>query len=471
MQIPIISGIYTSENADILQSYPHNMMPVMMDSNLSKGYLRPAWGVTHTEFSGSFLSNVSDRGSRFYKDRHMRVIGACLYSISQDGSETLWDCFNNFNPTGNDFVKMVNSFDYLAIIESGHLYLWDETNPSGELIEVTDSDLGYVVDVEFIDGYFMTTDGQYLVVTELNDPTSVSNLKYGSAEVDPDPIIGLIVVNNQVYAMGRYTIEAFYNRGGNLFPFARIDGSRMNRGLIGTHAKCQIDNTIYFLGSGKNESPAIWAGINSQTQKISTDQIDTILRGYSEVDLKKVIFEKVVDKSTSQIWIRLEDIILVYDQALSAIVGQPIWFTMDTGPTNVCWAYDKWYVGNNIGEIGYLDRSLSTVFGKSRDWSFQTRFIYNEGNGAIINEIELVALPGRSALGINPTIWTSYTIDGETYSQEWAISAGTQGNRTKRLCWFQQGHLQNYRIQKFRGNSDSHISIARIEAQIEGLAY
>jgi hypothetical protein len=161
----------------------------------------------------------------------------------------------------------------------------------------------------------------------------------------------------------------------------------------------------------------------------------------------------------------------VYDQALSAIIGQPIWFTMDTGPTNVCWAYDRWYVGNSIGEIGYLDRSISTVFGQSRDWSFQTKFIYNESKGAIINQLELVALPGRTALGVNPTIWTSYTLDGEIYSQEWPISAGMQGDRLKRLCWFQQGHMRNYRGQKFRGNSDSHISIARLEAQIEGLMY
>ncbi len=51
------------------------------------------------------------------------------------------------------------------------------------------------------------------------------------------------------------------------------------------------------------------------------------------------------------------------------------------------------------------------------------------------------------------------------------IRAGTIGNTKKRLAWFQQGNMRNWRIQRFRGDSDSHIAFARLEAQIEGLAY
>jgi hypothetical protein len=37
--------------------------------------------------------------------------------------------------------------------------------------------------------------------------------------------------------------------------------------------------------------------------------------------------------------------------------------------------------------------------------------------------------------------------------------------------WFQQGHMRNWRIQRFRGSSDAHISIARLEAQLEPLVF
>jgi hypothetical protein len=104
-------------------------------------------------------------------------------------------------------------------------------------------------------------------------------------------------------------------------------------------------------------------------------------------------------------------------------------------------------------------------------WEFGTLIVYNESNGAIFNEMELVSLTGSIVLGKNPKISPSYSLDGQTYSQEKFISVGTIGNRQKRLAWFQQGHMRNWRIQRFRGDSDAHVSYVRLEAQIEPLAY
>jgi hypothetical protein len=104
-------------------------------------------------------------------------------------------------------------------------------------------------------------------------------------------------------------------------------------------------------------------------------------------------------------------------------------------------------------------------------WEFGTMIIYNEGNGALFNELELVCLTGRVALGINPIITTSYSIDGMSYSQEKPLRIGTTGNMRKRLAWFQQGHMRNWRIQRFKGDSQAHLSLVRLEAQIEPLAY
>ena len=103
-------------------------------------------------------------------------------------------------------------------------------------------------------------------------------------------------------------------------------------------------------------------------------------------------------------------------------------------------------------------------------WQFGTTMLYNSSFGAVVHELELVCLPGRVQVTDDPVIWTSYSIDGETWSQERAISAGKQGDRTKRLRWLQQGFWANYRIQRFSGTSDAHISFARLEAQVEALS-
>jgi hypothetical protein len=115
--------------------------------------------------------------------------------------------------------------------------------------------------------------------------------------------------------------------------------------------------------------------------------------------------------------------------------------------------------------------NISTHYGQKVRWEFGTTIVYNEGRGAIIQNLELVGLTGSVAYGTDPTINTSYSTDGETWSQQKFIKAGKTGQRAKRLVWFQQGWMRNWRIQRFQGTSDAHMSFARLEAAIEPLAY
>jgi hypothetical protein len=47
------------------------------------------------------------------------------------------------------------------------------------------------------------------------------------------------------------------------------------------------------------------------------------------------------------------------------------------------------------------------------------------------------------------------------------IRVGKTGELQKRLVWFLQGLMKRLRIQRFRGDSDSMISIARLEVKLE----
>jgi len=84
--------------------------------------------------------------------------------------------------------------------------------------------------------------------------------------------------------------------------------------------------------------------------------------------------------------------------------------------------------------------------------------------------VELVVIAGHVSANVDPTVWTSYSLDGETWSQERPRTAGRQGRRNVRVSWLQQGSMRNWRIQKFRGTSDAHLTVARLEAQVEALA-
>ncbi|WP_347016436.1 hypothetical protein H2788_14235 [Acinetobacter seifertii] len=464
MQIPILSGIYTDANSDFRTSYPRNLIPVPKENGLANGYLRPAEGIIP-------ICDVSgiDRGGINWNGICFRVCGNRLVKISDDGSVT---DIGEIGGTG--YCNFDYSFDYLAINSKPYLYLY---NPSKGLKQVLDGDLGKVNDVIWIDGYFMSTDGQYLIITELKDPFQVNPLKYGSSEVDPDPINALFKLRNEVYALNRYTTEVFSNVGGENFPFSRIDGAMSTRGTLAANTCCLFLETIAFLGSGKNEPISIYLSVNGTTQKIATREIDQILRNYSEEQLTNCLVESRILEGHQWLYVHLPDKTLVYDAAASQATNQQVWFFLCSGfgetrylAQNHVWCYDKWIVGHPLeNKLGILNVSSGEHWGEVVEWEFSTSIIYNESHGAIFHQLELVSLPGRTIFGESPTICTQYSVDGMEWSNQKYISAGKTGQRDKRLVWFQQGHMNNWRIQKFTGTSESRLSVARLEALLEPL--
>jgi hypothetical protein len=468
MQIPILNGIYTDSTPELRTAYPVNLVPVPKQSGISNGFLRPGDGIV-SNGTGPGI----DRGGINWQGDLYRVMGTKLVEINSAGTVTV---LGDVGGPTNQLVTFDYSFDELAIASGGRLYYWDGST----LTQVTDPDLGLVLDVVWVDGYFMTTDGEFLVVTELSDPTQVNPLKYGSSEVDPDPVVALLKLRNEVYALNRNTIEVFDNVGGDLFPFARIDGAQIQKGVIGTQGCCVFIDRIAFLGSARNEAPGIYVGAAAVTEKISTQEIDNLLLEYTEAQLALVKLEARNDKNHEHLYIHLPDRTIVFDASASKALETAVWFTLTTTlagfaqyrARNMVWVYDKWMVGDpQSSNIGYLVQDTGHHWGQQVRWEFGTLIVYNESNGAIFNEMELVSLTGSIALGDNPQISTSYSLDGQSYSQEKFISVGTIGNRKKRLAWFQQGHMRNWRIQRFRGDSDAHVSYVRLEAQIEALAY
>lgn len=471
MQIPILNGIYVDSNAEFRTSYPRNYIPVPKKQGISNGYMKPADGIVLFAVGPGV-----DRGGINWNGICYRVMGSKLVSVNADGTvTTLGDVGNDGKPVSLDY-----SFDRLAISSNKNLFYY----MNGVLTQVLDADLGQVNTLIWVDGYFMTTDGVNLVVTDLNDPTSVNPLKYGSAEADPDQIVGLLKVADEPYAVGRYTIEVFQNVGGNLFPFQRILGAMIQRGAIGTYAMCvlQLNNFIgvAFLGSARNEPPSVWYGVNGTSTKLSTREIDTILQGYTEAQLSTVVVEPRIDKNQTLIYVHLPDQTLVYDADGSQAVGEPVWFTLTSGADTsnttyrarrLVWVYNQWISGDpTSNNVGYYTSKVSSHYGTAVGWIFGTMIIYNQAKSAIFHELELIGLPGHVALGKNPTIWTSYSVDGEMWTQERPRTAGVQGRRQTRVNWLQMGAFtNNYRIQRFRGNSDAHFPIAALEARIEPL--
>jgi len=153
MQIPVVNGIYADTSPDFRTSYPVNMVPVPKATGLSQGYLRIADGVVSIGSGPGIMRGQIEWDGTIYA-----VMGTKFGSIDSAGT------FTTIGDVGSGgTVSMSYGFTYLAITSGGRLYLYDKTT----LAQNTDVHLGTALCVVWVAGYYMTTDGENLVVTEL----------------------------------------------------------------------------------------------------------------------------------------------------------------------------------------------------------------------------------------------------------------------------------------------------------------
>lgn len=464
MQIPIVSSIYADVSPDFRTGYPVNLRPVPKAQGISQGYLRTEDGLRLLG-TGPGVS----RGGMVWNGVLYRVFGTKLCTVSGGTVAVIGDV------GAGGPVSMAYSFDRLAIASGGRLYYLQ----GGTLTRVTDGDLGVVKNVVWADGYFITTDGEFIVVTELNDPTQVDPLKYGSSEVDPDPVLAVRKLRNQIFAVNRYTVETFQNVGGSGFPFQVIRGGQSHKGAIGPDASVVYGNGIAVLGGGRDEAIAVYICINGGHTKISDQQIDDLLTEYNEAELSTAYMEVVEARNHSTLMIHLPDKTLCFDARASEAAGRLVWFVLAGGAEAndrylgryFVWHNNEWTVTDpTTGRFGVVDHNSALRWGDPDGWKFGIPIIYNEARGGIIKSLELVSLIGHTA-GTQPVVMAQWSEDGVTLSNPVTATTGTIGARNTRLRWFREGMFRQRRMYFFRGDGNTPISVAALEADIEGLAW
>lgn len=460
MRVPLVSGITADNSAEFRTSYALNLEVVAVDNRIAKAQFRAPPGAI------SFATGPgTDRGGFLWQNEHYRVMGTKLVKVSSTGTVTQLGDVGGTGP-----VTMDEGFGRLAIRSGVNLYYWTTV-----LTQVTDPDLGPVLDMLWIDGYFMTTDGTHIIVTELNDPTSVLPLKYGSAEEDPDPVVGLMKLRNEAYVLGRYSIQVFRNVGGNGFPFQTVRGGTIPQGCVGAMAKCYFADSFAFVGSSKDEAIGVYIAGSGTADRISDRWVDDELAKVA--DPSQIVLENRTWRGERRLLLHLPDKTLVFLANASRILDAPVWYIAQSGQAkpyrlrNAVIAYGKIYVGDTeTASVGELTDSVATHFGEDGFWQFDCGPVYNEGKGFILTSVELVGLPGRAPANIDGTAWMSMTRDGQVWSVERGIPMGLRGERDLRLIWRPRQNFRSWAGLRFRGTLAAMPSFAACEAAAIPLA-
>lgn len=456
MQIPLLSGVIAGSAAEFIQRPPLNLEAVPVDSKINKGQLRAAAGAI-----SKATGPGEDRGGIVWNGTHYRVMGTKLITVGADWSITTLGDVGEGKRCRLDY-----SFDRLIIVSGERLYYFDGT----VLAQVTDEDLGVVVDAMWIDGYTMTTDGTYVLVTELNDPTSVQPLKYGSAESDPDPVTGLLRYREEAYVLGRYTIQTFRNVGGTGFPFATVKGGTIPFGCIGPFAKCLLGDGFAFVGSARDEALNVYVGGQGSARAFGSKALCKALSAVE--DQTAIELEARGYGAEQRLLIHLPTESWCFLVNASQAFGEPVWYRLEGSDGAYCLRNSVEVDGVRIvacpfsGKLGELTETDARHFGNDVPWQFEVGMLANDGLPFVMDSVELIGLPGRGQG--SGSIFLSMTRDGETWTGERALTVNI-GERTKRLQWRPHCRISNYMGLRFRGAGAALPGIAAVEVKARPL--
>lgn len=469
--IPLLAGVYTDGTPVARVAYPVNLVPVPGQEGVADAQLRPAEGVlTLTTGQGFDRGGIVWTGAGL--DAHYRVSGTDLIKVTTDGAPP-----TVIGPVGGSGpARMHFSFDRLGILSNGLLFYWDNTT----LVQVTDPDIPTgLIDMVWIDGYFLVTDGTDIVATELADPLAVNPTAFSGTD-RPDPIQCLLSVVNELTVVSRHFIDTFDNVGGTGFPFARVSSAVITKGAVGQRAACVFNDAVAFVGGGLNEEPSVYMGRNGQTIKIATVEIDNLLAEYTIAQLETITMDVVFKDGGQYLFIHLPDRTVVYDAIMSKIAERPVWHFRTSAlqgfsqykAQNITRVDDVWVVGDPASTaIGVLSDTSSQQYGVSVRWEFSTLMLRNGTVGATLHELNLFALTGYVVDGVEPLISCSYSEDGENFSVDRFIRSGRAGEKGKKLMWLRNGKWENFRIYRFRGDSVSRLTPMALNARISPLRY
>lgn len=451
VQVPIQSGVRVADGS-YRTSYPVNLRHKAVQSGVSNGEL--------VTTQGAVLKGTgpgADRGGINWNDTHYRVMGGKLCSIGASGAVT------QLGTVADDglLCRFDYGFDRLAINAMQNLYYWN----GSALSQVTDPNLGPVLDVVWLAGYFITTDGTSVVVTNLNDPTTINPTNYGSAEDNPDAVTGLGTVAEELLIFGRYSIQFQRNVGGSGYPFQNIVGATIPKGCVGPNAKCRVGSTYAFVGGAEGEPIGVYMIAGGTAARISDEEIDAHIARCGTPETLAMECRQFGNEV--EIIVHMDDCSVSLCAKASEVANAGLWHVLQghdgTGyrTRNAVYVNGEHWVADGTN-VGVLDETVSAQFGAEPGWSFDAGLLYNDGTGLILSEVELAGqFPPAGT-----SVFFSMTHDGATWSRE--IGRNLTGRRDERVMW-RPGVLVN-QLCGLHWRGFGKVAISRANANGEALA-
>lgn len=480
MQIPIDTGFYQSDSKPLADQSAINLYPnnPTTDGALSKGAL----------FRTPGILNIKNNGTGPGRGFHKFQKTSTLFSVS--GNE-LYTQTNNSNGvlrgtiSGTGRVSIADNGKTVAIIvPGGDGYFY--TIATNTLTKITDpifisfqAQQGGVTSVTLKDSQFVyTTDEEFFVgsLVSINNGQDFDALDFEDAEVSSDPIVRTMSIKNELYIFGTETIELYQNVAGAAFPFQRILGATIDKGLASRFGIIEFDNSFLFLGQSKNESPAIWVGGSGRATKVSTTAIDNEIQKYTKTELDSVFTWAYSQDGALFCGFTFPNTTFVYDATATAMQGKPVWHQRETNGS-------RWRVNDIVtifgdvigcdetdGRMGIISRDYETEYTNLIERTCSGMYIDNGGKSFVIQRAELSTTSGISNANFaSKVVELFFTKNGgQTYNSMGTKKLGVLPEYEKRQIWYRLGRVPFSVAFKFSSSDLGLSDFQRLDVDMVG---
>lgn len=441
-----IFGSYESQavTADQERTINWYVEPMESEGATTQAALYPTPGVE------TVVESTSSPGRAHFHEngREFCVFGTTFYEVDSIGTLTSRGtvALDNNPATISSNGDLGNQ---LFVTSGGNGYYFDlTTNVLTQIAALNGiADMG-----AYLEGYFLALDrsSSTLYLSALGDGSSwTTGTDFAQRSIASDPWVSMAVLGRNLWLLGEYTSEVWYNSGGT-FPLSFHPSGFVPYGCQAQWSAAVGANTLFWLGTSRSGENYILAAQGFEPQVISTFAVQKEIDGYSNVSDAQAFCYTDLGHTFYVISFPDADISWAYDVRTRSWAERATWISESSEWQ--AWA-PRWYafafgehrilsaIDGNLYRMG--SEYTTDVAGREIRRLRRAPAIMDENNRIFYSEFEVDLEPGLgtvSGQGSSPELMMRFSNDGgKTWSNERTASAGKIGEYNVRVHWHRLG--------------------------------
>lgn len=207
------------------------------------------------------------------------VIGKNVYYIDVNYTVTL---LGTVADTGSMVSFIDNGATLVIVIGTTTGYMI--TLATNAFAVITDPNFFGGDKIDYIDTFLVSNiTGTQSFISSLSNTVSWDALYIANKTASADLLVTLVVVHREIWLLGKFTTEVWYDAGNAGFPFALVPGVMIQHGCAALYSVQADSQACYWLSQDKNGKALVMKGQAYQAAPISTPAIVQEFSTYSTI--------------------------------------------------------------------------------------------------------------------------------------------------------------------------------------------